>query len=113
MGRNRRQALLTSQCCTLLTLDMLACAAPASPPGRLLPLPMCLTRPLNCIMRAGLQYSLPGTWHGMAARQLPVQLLTQWWSTFPAHMAGMARQKGAIAVGMDADLVVSSRFSSS
>ena len=42
----------------------------------------------------------------MAARGLAPELLTQWWSTFPARLAGLAASKGAIAEGLDADIVV-------
>ncbi|KAK9803805.1 hypothetical protein WJX73_001135 [Symbiochloris irregularis] len=55
---------------------------------------------------AGLQYALPATWSAMAARGLSPQQLSQWWSSFPATLAGLAGRKGAIAVGLDADLVV-------
>ena len=56
---------------------------------------------------AGLQYGLPATWHQLAAQNLPLQLLSKVWSTFPARLAGLAGRKGAIAQGLDADLVVS------
>ena len=42
----------------------------------------------------------------MAARKLPLQLLSTWWSAFPARMAGLAQRKGSIREGLDADLVV-------
>lgn len=57
-------------------------------------------------MLAGLQYGLPATWHAFAARKLPLQLLSRVWSSFPAKLAGVSRRKGAIAEGLDADLVV-------
>ena len=61
----------------------------------------------TCCVPAGLQYGLPATWHQLAAQKLPLQLLSRVWSTFPARLAGLAGRKGAIAQGLDADLVVS------
>jgi allantoinase len=55
---------------------------------------------------AGLQYSLPATWDGMRARGLSPSALHRAWSAFPAGLAGLARRKGALAAGMDADIVV-------
>lgn len=62
------------------------------------------------IQCAGLQYALPATWTAMSARKLGPQLLTKWWSTFPAQLTGLANRKGAIVVGLDADFVVSTPF---
>ena len=55
---------------------------------------------------AGLQYALPATWHGFKERKLSVELLGALWCYFPAQLAGLHRQKGAIAIGFDADFVV-------
>lgn len=55
---------------------------------------------------AGLQYVLPATWEGMRQRGMSPQQLHQLWSRFPATLAGLSRRKGALAPGLDADLVV-------
>ena len=55
---------------------------------------------------AGLQYALPATWHGFKERNLSVELLGALWSSFPARLAGLHRQKGVIGIGFDADFVV-------
>lgn len=61
----------------------------------------------SILLGTGLQYALPATWAGMSARKLPPQLLSRWFSSFPAKLAGLAPSKGAIAEGADADFVVS------
>jgi allantoinase len=54
-------------------------------------------------------------WGGIASLQLslgvmwnhrPAQKLVQWMSTAPARLAGLTHRKGAIAPGLDADLVI-------
>ena len=50
---------------------------------------------------ASLQLSLAIMW-----TQCPTQKLVQWMSTAPARLAGLANRKGAIAPGLDADLVI-------
>ena len=55
----------------------------------------------------GLQYNLPATWDAMKKRGLGPELLARWWSQAPARLAGLQERKGAIAVGLDADFVVS------
>lgn len=77
------------------------CACDTLIPSRIKP---CLSQ-----CHAGLQYALPATWTAMAARGLKPELLSRWWSTFPAQLAGLGARKGAIAEGMDADFVVRSR----
>ena len=42
----------------------------------------------------------------MIVHRLPLERVAEWLSRRPAQLAGLARQKGAIAVGMDADLVI-------
>jgi allantoinase len=53
-----------------------------------------------------LQLRLPATWTGAADRGVGLPQLSRWLAEEPARLAGLDRQKGAIAVGMDADLVV-------
>jgi allantoinase len=55
---------------------------------------------------AGLQYSLPATWHAMQQQGMPPEALHRMWSSFPAALAGMASQKGSLKPGMHADVVV-------
>ncbi len=54
---------------------------------------------------ASLQLSLPVMWSHRGAGSRPAQLV-QWMSTAPARLAGLANRKGAIAPGLDADLVI-------
>lgn len=54
---------------------------------------------------ASLQLAASVLWTGMRRRGLPPQRLAQWLAAGPARLAGLAR-KGAIAPGMDADLVL-------
>ena len=58
------------------------------------------------VRHAGLQYGLPGTWSGMRKRGMTPEDLTRLWSTHAAKLAGMQERKGALALGMDADVVV-------
>lgn len=53
-----------------------------------------------------LQLRLPATWTGAADRGIRLPQLSEWLAEEPARLAGLDRHKGAIAVGMDADLVV-------
>jgi len=55
---------------------------------------------------ASLQLSLAATWTGAAARGHGLDRLAEWMSAAPARLAGLDSRKGAIAVGLDADLVV-------
>ena len=55
---------------------------------------------------ASLQLSLIAVWTRMIVHRLPLERVAEWLSRRPAQLAGLARQKGAIAVGMDADLVI-------
>ncbi len=54
---------------------------------------------------SSVQLTLPVTWSGLRARGLGMERLPQWMSEHPARLAGLT-QKGAIAVGKDADFVV-------
>ncbi|HEX6147371.1 MAG TPA: allantoinase AllB [Acidimicrobiia bacterium] len=53
-----------------------------------------------------LQLRLPATWTGAAERGVDLPRLARWLSLEPALLAGLADRKGAIAVGLDGDLVV-------
>jgi allantoinase len=55
---------------------------------------------------ASLQVAASAVWTGMAAHRLEMTRLAEWMSAAPARLAGLAARKGAIAPGMDADLVV-------
>ena len=55
---------------------------------------------------ASLQVSLPVVWAGAHARNASLPQLSQWMSAGPARLAGLERMKGALAPGLDADLVM-------
>ncbi len=55
---------------------------------------------------ASLQLSLPIVWTQAKKHSCGVEELTKWMCREPARLAGLERQKGAIAAGYDADLVV-------
>lgn len=55
---------------------------------------------------ASLSIASSVVWTGMRERDLPLEKLSQWMSAAPAKLAGIETRKGAIAPGMDADLVV-------
>ncbi len=55
---------------------------------------------------ASLQISLSAVWTGARARGQPPEKLAQWMSAGPAKLAGLADQKGKIAPGYDADIVI-------
>jgi allantoinase len=55
---------------------------------------------------ASLQIGLAAVWTGASARGLPFESLARWMASAPARLAGLARTKGAVAVGHDADLVI-------
>jgi len=55
---------------------------------------------------ASLQLSLPAVWTEARKRGFSVSHLASWLCETPARLAGLARKKGAIAPGHDADLVV-------
>ena len=55
---------------------------------------------------SSLQLLLPLTWTGARERGAGLDRLAGWLSAAPARLAGLAGRKGAIAPGLDADLVV-------
>jgi allantoinase len=55
---------------------------------------------------SGLQLALPVTWTEASRRGYGVEKLGQWMCAAPARLAGLHRQKGALARGHDADLCV-------
>jgi len=55
---------------------------------------------------ASLQLGPAVVWTGMRARELPLERLAEWCAAAPARLVGLAHRKGAIAPGLDADLVV-------
>ncbi len=55
---------------------------------------------------AGVSLSLPVVWTEASARGFGLVDVVRWMGSAPARLAGLSGRKGAIAVGMDADLVV-------
>ena len=55
---------------------------------------------------AGLQFSLSAVWSEAHSRGIALDRVVEWMCRAPAKHAGLAGRKGAIAEGMDADLVV-------
>jgi allantoinase len=55
---------------------------------------------------ASLQLSLPAVWTEARRRNFSLPHLAKWLCEAPAKLAGLAHQKGSIAPGRDADLVV-------
>jgi allantoinase len=55
---------------------------------------------------ASLQLRLPAVWTGARARGYPPERLAAWLCAGPARLTGLAARKGAIAAGLDADLVL-------
>ncbi len=54
---------------------------------------------------ASLSIAASVVWTGMRRRNIPVRRLAQWMASAPAKLAGLSSRKGAIAAGMDADIV--------
>ncbi|MCO5571707.1 hypothetical protein L7F22_025454 [Adiantum nelumboides] len=54
---------------------------------------------------SSLQLVLPVTWTHSKVHDVPLELISQWWSSRPARFAGL-ENKGSIAIGKDADFVV-------
>jgi allantoinase len=55
---------------------------------------------------SSLGLALPVVWTGLHQRGGGLELLTKWLATEPARLAGLTGQKGALATGYDADIVV-------
>jgi allantoinase len=55
---------------------------------------------------SSLGLALPVVWTGLLQRGGGLELLTKWLATEPARLAGLTGQKGALAAGYDADIVV-------
>lgn len=55
---------------------------------------------------ASLQVALPVVWTEARRRGIPLEQVARWMSERPAKVAGLDHRKGAIRVGLDADLVV-------
>ena len=55
---------------------------------------------------ASLQVGLAATWHEAKARGATLEQLSTWMSSAPARLAGLGHQKGSLAPGYDADLVI-------
>jgi len=55
---------------------------------------------------ASLGLALPVIWTGLQSRGGDLSLLAKWLSAEPARLAGISGQKGALAAGCDADVVV-------
>jgi allantoinase len=55
---------------------------------------------------ASLQLSLPAVWTEATRRGFSLMQLTTWLCEAPAQLAGLTHQKGALAPGRDADLVI-------
>jgi allantoinase len=55
---------------------------------------------------ASLQLTLPIVWTGASRRGIPLERIFQWLSTNPARLVGLDQEKGKIAPGYRADLIV-------
>ena len=55
---------------------------------------------------ASLQLGLAIMWNHVRRRGIAPQRLVEWMSAAPARLAGLANRKGAIAPGLDADIVI-------
>ena len=55
---------------------------------------------------ASLQLSLPAVWTEARARGYALTRLAKWMCSGPARLAGLQEKKGAIAAGLDSDLVI-------
>jgi allantoinase len=55
---------------------------------------------------ASLQLGLPVMWTKMKGQKFSLEHLVRWMCSGPAHLAGLEKHKGAIAIGYDADIVI-------
>jgi allantoinase len=55
---------------------------------------------------SSLQLGLPAMWTKLSARNYSLNHLVRWMCSGPALLAGLENQKGAFAIGYDADIVV-------
>jgi allantoinase len=55
---------------------------------------------------ASLQLGLPVIWTKMKRQKFSLEHLVRWMCSGPAHLAGLEKRKGAIAIGYDADIVI-------
>ena len=55
---------------------------------------------------AGLELSLSAVWTEAASRSYAVPRVAHWLCSGPAHLAGLDKRKGTIAVGFDADFAI-------
>jgi allantoinase len=85
------------------TLSMVASDHSPCPPPMKLPESGDFLRSWGGI--ASLQVWLPAFWTEARARGHTLRQLAEWTSRAPAELAGLERRKGAIAPGLDADLV--------
>jgi len=100
-GRDEREALWAALAAG--TLDHVASDHSPCPPG-------LKRRDTGDFMAAwggiaSLQLTLPVLWTGLRSRGLPLERLARWCAEVPAARVGLGRRKGAIAPGLDADLV--------
>jgi len=86
------------------TIDLIATDHSPCPPAMKLPDEGDFTRAWGGI--ASLQLSLRAMWTEAAVRGYAVPHLAAWLCRGPARLAGLEKQKGTIAVGCDADLVI-------
>ena len=55
---------------------------------------------------SSLQLGLPVMWTKLSGRDYSLKHLVRWMCSGPARLAGLEKQKGAIAIGYDADVVI-------
>jgi allantoinase len=55
---------------------------------------------------SSLQLGLPVMWTKLSGRNVSLKHLVRWMCNGPARLAGLEKQKGAIAIGYDADIVI-------
>ena len=55
---------------------------------------------------SSLQLGLPTVWTKLIERNYSIEQLAQWMCSGPARLAGLETQKGSIAQGYDADIVI-------